>query len=131
MNIHTLHPPAPPQVADWTDVAALQQRLAETVEAMNGMAAGVGLAKHILEFSGDQRKRALARAMAPALAGGSSVAKAEAEARADDRYGRELDVLGKQHAAAEQTVMEWEAKKLMWQTSQSLLALQREGLKQL
>jgi hypothetical protein len=65
------------------------------------------------------------------LAGGESAAKAEAEARASEIYGKELAQLQKEQGAAEQVVMEWEAAKLIWQTCQSLLAMQRESVKRL
>ncbi len=69
--------------------------------------------------------------MAAALAGGDSAAKAEAEARASEPYSRELEVLGKQHVAAEQQVMLFEAAKLRWESVRSILAMMRESVKQL
>jgi len=130
MNIKALHPPRP-DVADWSDVAALQQRLAETVERINAMASDVGMAKHVLEYDGDMRKKALGRAMAAPMAGGASAAKAEAEARASESYAKEMAVLAKSHLAAEQTVAEFEAMKLTWDTARSLLAMSRESMKNL
>ena len=123
--------PTPANLSDWSDVAALQQRLAESVEAMSRMAAAVGMAKHVLEYDGDQRKRALARAMAPALAGGASAAKAEVEGRTSETYAKELAVLAKAHQSAATQIVEWEVTKLQWQTAQSLLAMQRESVKRL
>ena len=130
MNIRTLVQPKP-DVADWSDVAALQQRLAETVERINAMASDVGMAKHIMEYDGDMRKKALGRAMAAPMAGGASAAKAEAEARASESYAREMVVLAKSHQLAEQTVMEYEALRLVWDTARSLLAMSREQIKSL
>lgn len=130
MNIKELHPPRP-DVADWTEVASLQQRLSETVEKINRMAGDVGMAKHVLEYDPDMRKKALGRAMAAPMAGGASAAKAEAEARASDSYAREMVVLAKSHQLAEQTVMEFEALKLTWDTARSLLAMSRESMRTL
>ena len=130
MNIRSLQPPKP-DVADWTEVAGLQRRLAETVEQINRMAGDVGMAKHVLEYDGDMRKKALARAMAAPIAGGSSAAKAEAEARSSESYAREMTVLAKSHQVAEQTVMEYEAARLVWDTARSLLAMSREQIKSL
>ena len=130
MNIRNLSQPKP-DIADWTEVASLQQRLAQTVERINAMAGDVGMAKHVLEYDSDRRKRALARAMAAPLAGGSSAAAAEAEGRASEAYSAELGLLAKQHAAAEQTVAEFEAAKLVWDTARSLLAMSRETMKNL
>lgn len=117
--------------ADWTDVAELQKKMADTCDTINGMAQDVGLARHVLEYDSDRRKRALARAMQPALAGGDSAAKAEAEARASEPYGKELNQLAKEHSNAEQTITAWEVAKLQWETARSLLAIQREGIKRL
>ena len=115
--------------ADWSDAATLQQRMVETVEEIASRASDTGLARHILEYDSDRRKRALARAMAPALAGGDSAAKAEAEARASATYTAELTQLGKEHQAAETTVLEFEAVKLRWETARSLLSLLKEQVK--
>jgi hypothetical protein len=130
MNIKTLHPPRP-DVSDWTEVASLQQRLATTVEQINAMAADVGMAKHIIEYDSNRTKKALARAMAAPLAGGSSAAAAEAEGRASEAYTKEMAQLGKEHAAACQVVSEFEALRLVWDTARSLLAMSREQIKTL
>jgi len=130
MHLDKLNP-SPSSLADWSDVAALQQRLAESVQRMSELAGDVGLAKHVLEYDGDRRKRALARAMKAPLAGGSSATAAEAEARASESYAKELAQLGVEHANAEQMVMDWEALRLQWETARSLLSLQRETVKHL
>lgn len=117
---------SPTDLADWSDCAGIQKRMVEAIEEMQRIAHDVGLARHILEYDHDRRKRALARAMQPALAGGDSAAKAEAEGRASAGYAAELAQLGKEHQLAEQTVTEWEVNKLAWETCRSLLAMQRE-----
>ena len=131
MNASSIYPTQPTPAADWSDVAELQRKLIETVEAINGMANDVGLARHVCEYDSDRRKRALARAMSPALAGGDSAAKAEAEARASETYAKELNQLAKEHASAEQVITNWEAAKLRWETARSLLSLQKESMRQL
>lgn len=129
MNLSTVIPQTPSELSDWSDCEAIQKRMIEAVEEMQKIAPQVGLSKHVLEYDSDRRKRALARAMQPALKGGDSAAKAEAEARASDGYAAELAQLSVEHKMAEQTVMEWEAAKLVWSTCQSLLAMQREMAK--
>jgi len=124
-------PVTPGSVADWSSVEGLQQRMIEAVEAMQQMADDMGRASHVSAYDSDRRKKALSRAMAAPLAGGESAAKAEALARADAVYAKEFDQLAKEHLAAEQTVSDWTAKKLVWQTCQSLLAMQRETVKHL
>lgn len=121
--------PSPHNLADWSDCASIQKRMADTVDEMQRIAPEVGMAKHILQYNGDRCKQALSRAMRAALAGGESAVKAEAEARASEGYAKELGQLGVEHKMAEQTVMEWEAAKLTWSTCQSLLAMQREMAK--
>ena len=122
---------APADVADWSDAVACQARMIEAVQELAALAQDVGLARQILEFSSDRRKQALARAMAAPLAGGESGIKAEMQARNDPAYAAELNQLGKQHCAAEQTMTRWEAQKIKWSCAQSLLAMQRESQKRL
>lgn len=131
MNIRELRQPNPGDVADWSSVAGLRAKMIEAVETLQQMADEVGKAAHVREYDGDRRKRALARAMAPALAGGDSAAKAEAEARASDTYAKELETLAKEHKAAEQVMSEWTAKKLVWESCRSLLSMQKETVKHL
>ncbi len=131
VNTHAVHPPAPGAVADWSSVAGLQQRMIEAVQELEAMADEVGMARHIQTYDSDRRKKALARAMGPALAGGDSANKAEAEARASDTYAKEIAQLAKEHAAAEQTAARWDSLKLVWSTCQSLLAMQRETVRHL
>lgn len=121
----------PPSVSDWSDVAMLQKKMADTCDTINQMAGDVGLARHVLEYDSDRRKRALARAMVPALAGGDSAAKAEAEARASEPYTKELNQLAKDHQNAEQVITAWEASKLQWETARSLLSMQKESIRHL
>lgn len=109
--------------ADWSDVESLQRRLLESSEALTSMTPEVGLAKHVQEYDSDLRKRALARAMSAALAGGASAAKAEAEGRSSELYNKELSTLAKQHQAACETIAAWEAQRCAWETARSLLSV--------
>lgn len=118
-------------MADWTEVAGLQQKMIETVEAMSLLAGHVGMAKHVVEYDGDRRKAALARAMAAPLAGGSSAAKAEPEGRASETYAKEIAVLSRQHESALVSIEEYYALKLQWETARSLLSMQKETVKHL
>ncbi len=122
-------PPPPQPVADWGDARELQREMVSAVEEISRRAADVGLARHVLEYDSDRRKRALARAMAPPLAGGDSAAKAEAEARASASYSAELTQLGKEHQAAETVCLEFEAVKLKWETARSLLSMLKEQVR--
>ena len=129
--------PAPPSAADnparqphdWQDVALLQQRLSDASDALTAMAGDVGMAKHVLEYDSDRRKRALAKAMKPALGRGDSAAAAESYGRASAGYETELKTLGQEHANATACVVEWECKKLEWETARSLLSMLKEQVK--
>ncbi len=131
MNIREVNPPTPGQVADWSGVDELQRKMVQVVQALEAMADEVGRAAHVREYDSDRRKKALSRAMAAPLEGGESAAKAEALARADAVYSKELEQLAREHLAAEQTFSDWTAKKLVWETCRSLLSMQRETVKHL
>jgi hypothetical protein len=105
--------------------------MTETVAAMTALADDVGLARHVQNYDSDRRKRAIARAMAAALAGGDSAVKAEAEARASAGYAKELEQLSRESVAAEQTCAKWDALKITWETCRSLLSLQKETVRHL
>lgn len=119
----------PSDLADWSDVEALQRKMAGMAEEMAVLAPDVGRAKHVLEYDSDRRKQALARAMRAPLAGGDSAAKAEAEGRASEVYAKELSQLGLEHKMSEEILMSWEAAKIGWETCRSLLAMQRETVR--
>lgn len=121
----------PTDVADWSEVAGLQKRMVLALARMKAMAADIGAAKVVIEYDGDRRKRALARAMAAPLAGDASAAKAEAEARASESYSKELSQLSKELTAAMQLLSEYETTRLQWETARSLLSLQRETVRHL
>ncbi len=131
MNVREINPPTPSQIADWSDLAGLQAKLIEAVEAMQAMSDEVGTAKTILEFSGERKKRALARGCAAAIAGGDSVAKAESESRASEAYGKELSVLQKEHEAAEQSIARWDVERIKWESCRSLISMTKETVKHL
>lgn len=116
----------PSDLADWSDVEALQRKMARMAEDMAILAPDVGRAKHVIQFNGDRCKQALARAMRAPLAGGDSAAKAEAEARASEPYAKELSQLSLEHKNAEEILMAWEASKIAWETARSLMAMQRQ-----
>lgn len=117
--------------ADWSDVAALQQRLSESADRIAAMAGDVGLARQVREYNGDQRKRVLAIAALPLLKAGESAAAADMEARASEPYGAALKQLAKELATAEQTIARWEAERLAWDSARSLLSMVKSQVGQL
>lgn len=129
MDTRSTHAPKPTPFADWQDVAELQRQLVSAVEEIGNMSGDVATAKHVLEYDSDRRKRALSHAMAAPLAGGAAVSKAEAEARASERYGAELKQLGREFELAEKVVRDYESAKLRWETARSLLSMLKEQIK--
>jgi hypothetical protein len=92
------------------------------------MAGDEALARTVIEYDSDRRKRALARAMASALAGDASAARAEAEARASEPYAKELEQLRREFNAAQQTHCDWEVAKVSWETARSLLSMMKSTI---
>lgn len=115
-------------MADFSETFELQRRLNEALDEMTAITDDVGLARQVREFSGDRRKRALGRAMQAALSGGESASKAEAEARASEPYGKELQQLAKELTAAEQTIARWDVLRIKWETARSLLSVQKSQM---
>lgn len=118
-------------MSDFSESFELQRRLSEHADALTAMADDMGLAKQVREFSGDRRKTALARAMAAPLAGGDSVAKAEAEGRASELYNKELKQLANEMTTAEQVIARWEALRIQWESARSLISMQKSQMNQL
>ena len=75
MQVSNIIPPVPGDLADWSDVSELQARMIEAMRAMSNLGTEVGVARQILSYESDRRKRALARAMSAPLAGGEPVSK--------------------------------------------------------
>lgn len=113
-------------LSDSREIYDLEQRLQSSADKLAGMVAAVGKARQIIEFSGDQRKRALAKAMTPFLDSGESATAADAKARASFNYGEELKELTGYLREAETAKAEWEATRIQWDTARSLLSAQRE-----
>lgn len=131
MNLHDIIPPTPSDVADWTDIHALQKRMADAVSALAALADDVGMARQVQAYDSDRRKRALARAMAAPLAAGEPVSKAEAEGRASEAYAKEMLVLKNEMAAAEKITVQYDVLKIVWESCRSLLSVQKEAVKRL
>lgn len=103
----------------------------ESADKLSAMAGQVALAKQIREFESDRRRRALALATVPFLKAGDSHARAETEARATDEYRDAMIKLGAELQKAEAIIMDYEATKIKWESARSLLAMQRDMVKNL
>lgn len=117
--------------ADLSDCLEIQRRLTQSADAISSMAQRVALARQIKEFSHDRRKRALAIWSMPFLKAGESSAAADTSARASEGYKTDMAKLCAELITAEKTLVEYEAMRIQWESARSLLALQRDALRQL
>lgn len=118
-------------MADFSETFAIQRRLVEASDQLIAMADEVAVARQVREHDGDRRRRCLAIAAAPLLAAGSSSAASDTEARASEAYGKGLKILAQQLVSAEKTIALWEATKIQIECARSLLAMQRDTMKNL
>lgn len=121
----------PDTKADFSECAELQNRLLQSSDALSSMTGSVALARHVKEYDSDRRKRCLAVAAIPLLKAGLSSAAADTEARAGGAYAAAMKQLGTEYVNAEKTLAEWEATKIQVEVARSLLALQRDTIRQL
>lgn len=110
---------------DSHELAAIEQRLNAAAQKLASLVKPIGQARQIIEFSGDMRKAALARAMTGFLGEGESAAAADAKARASFNYGEEMKRLAHELRSAEETKAEWEATRVLWESTRSILSLHK------
>lgn len=111
--------------ADHSIVAGAQAQLNKCALRLAAMSMEMALARQIHEYDSDRRKQALAVAMKVFLDQGESAAAAECKARAGDFYANKLSELGEQFKASQETIERYTATKILWQSAQSLLAMER------
>lgn len=95
---------------------------------MKTLAPQVGAARQIKEFSGDQRKNALASIQITYIHKGESVAASETSARANPLYIEKMKQLEKAYSDACATIAEWEAVFARFEACRSMLAMARQTL---
>jgi hypothetical protein len=113
-------------ISDSQEIFTLEKRLQDLSDKLAGMVSPMGKARQIIEFSGDMRKRALAKAMTPFLDEGESATAADAKGRASFNYGEEMKRLRADLQESETVKSEWEATRIQWESTRSLLSMQRE-----
>lgn len=111
--------------ADHGTVLQAQVQLQRCAKALESMSDSVADAKQIKEYDSDRRKRSLADVMAVLLDGGESAAAAECKARASKAYGDALIHLGVQYREALRVIERYEAQRILWESSRSLLSMER------
>jgi len=117
--------------ADYSETEQIAKRMKASTRKLHELATQVGTARQIREFSGDQRKAALAIEVVKALKEGESATAAEHIGRASQAYGQRLEVLAKQYEAAESTIAQWQAEMASFEAARSLLSFSKESLRQL
>ena len=105
--------------SDYTHLTAACGEMEAAVTEMEQAKEAFGMARAIIEFSGDQRKAVLAVAMLPFLTAGDSASAAEAKARANAKYHTQIAKLKADLAHAEAVVAQYYALKARWETARS------------
>lgn len=116
---------------DDKEIRDIQKKMHECVARLTKLAPLVGMARHVKDFSPDQRKNALAAAMLDPLQRGESAAFAEAKARSDPTYLEKLKQLGKDYSDACATITEWEAVNARLEVARSIHAMLKETVRNL
>lgn len=117
--------------ADHNDQLAIEKRLKTASRKLAELAPMVGLSKQVRAYDSDRRKNLLAKYMIAPLKAGESAASAEAHARGDAAYQNELELLADQLQTAEKFIAQNEAEHASWESCRSLLAMQRETIRNL
>jgi hypothetical protein len=111
---------------DDKQIRDIQEKMQDCIKQMRRLAPLVGSARQIKEFSGDQRKNALASEQVRFITRGESVAAAETLARSSPIYLERFKNLEKNYADACGTIAEWEAVFARFEACRSMLAMERE-----
>jgi len=115
-------------IIDYDEIARFQKRLLEASERLDSMTNGVALARQVVEYDSDRRKKALAMEVAP-LIGEMSAVAAEVVGRASPRYARAMGELAKQYESAQRVMAEWEAAKIAFEAARSVLSVGKESMR--
>lgn len=111
--------------ADHDTLKRAQAQMQQCALELEKMAADVGDAKTVREFSSDRLKRAFSVEVAEFLEHGDSAAAAEHKARASKAYGTHLHDLGEQYRAAMRVIERYDAMKAKFESSRSLVSSER------
>lgn len=118
-------------MADYSETEQIAKRMKGSTRKLHELAAQVGSARQIREFSSDQRKAALAIEVVKALKDGESATAAEHIGRASAAYGQRLETLANQYRDAESTIAQWQAEMASFEAARSLLSFSKESMRQL
>jgi hypothetical protein len=110
------------------EIRDIEKKMQECIARMKTLAPLVGVARQVKEFSGDQRKNALAAEQIKYITRGESVAASETLARSNPAYLEVFKSLEKNYADACGTIAEWESTFARYEACRSMLAMARETL---
>lgn len=110
---------------DHTQSVAIAEELREAVDMLQNLSEKVGEARQVKEFSSERRKNILAKHMAPYLAQGDSVAKAEYFARTSEHFLADMEKLERDHLLAESAIASFDVAKCRYEARRSLLSHSR------
>jgi hypothetical protein len=116
---------------DDREIRDIQAKMQDSIREMRKLAPLVGMARQVKEFSGDQRKNALAAAQIIFIQRGESVAASETLARSSPPYLEKLKALEQAYSSACGTIAEWEAVFARFEACRSMLAMSRETMRTL
>lgn len=110
------------------EIRDIEKKMQDCITKMRSMSPLVGAARQVKEFSGDQRKNALAAEQVRFIQRGESVAAAENLARSSPTYLARFKDLEKSYADACGTIAEWEAVFARFEACRSMLSMARATL---
>lgn len=113
--------------ADHSDVMAIQKRLKSAARELNdtGMISLYAMARQTISYDSDRRKNLLAKYMVKYLKE-ESAAAAEAMARSDAEYQKELDAQADELKTAEGVIAKRRAVETSWESARSLLSFEKQ-----
>ncbi len=111
--------------ADAGTVERAERQLERCATQLAAMSDQLADAKQILEFDPERRRKALSEVVAVLLDAGESAVAAEHKGRASEAYRNALIQLGTQSRDAHRVVERANALKVQWETSRSILSLEK------
>lgn len=115
-------------MTDDSTILQAQQQMQKAALALAQMSDDLADAKQIKEFNHDRHKRALSMVVTEFLSLGESAAAAEHHARASTSYGTQLHDLGEQYRSAMRVIEKADALRVIFESSRSLLSVERAKL---
>jgi|ERR1044072_513402 hypothetical protein len=113
---------------DHTEIIEIEKRIKTALARMTALAAHVGAARQVKEFSTDQRKNALAVEVTRYIQRGESVAASETLGRSSPLYLEKLKKLEEDYKQAETVLAEWQITMTKIDSYRSMLAMIRETM---